>query len=470
MIKLPEAVSNFINIFNKNNFQIFVVGGAVRDILIGKNPLEVGDNWDFATNATPEKILKLFPNGFYDNKFGTVGIPFKKNGTTIVFEVTTFRKEGEYKDLRHPEKIEWAKTIEEDLARRDFTINAIAFRLTSFGHSAKLGRKPQGKPTYELIDPYQGQKHLKQKLIVAVGDPDKRFSEDALRLIRAIRFASELGFLIEDKTRQSIQKNAKLITKISWERIRDELFKILASQNPVEGILFLRNSGLLTFILPELDICFLIPQKSPKRHHIYDVGTHLVMSLKHCSSKDVITRLATLLHDVGKSKTFRRDDKTGLITFYNHEVVGTEIVKKIADRLRLSSKQKEKFIRLVQFHQFTVTELQTDKAVRRFIRNVGKEYLDDIIDLRYADRVGSGAKPTSWRFELFKKRLIEVQKEPFSITDLKIDGNDVMKILNIRPGVKVGQILKSIFNDVEQGKVKNERDVLLKKIEDFNSP
>lgn len=448
MIHLPKNVSDFFLIFTNKGFQIYLVGGAIRDLILKKKPVELGENWDFATNATPEGILKLFPKGIYNNKYGTVLIPFEKS---VMFEITPFRKEADYKDLRHPEKIEWAKTIEEDLSRRDFTINAIAF---------------DGK---KLVDPYQGQKHLQEKLIVAVGDPDKRFSEDALRLMRAVRFASELGFLLENKTRLSVQKNASLITKISWERIRDELFKILASPNPTEGILFMRSLGLLTFILPELDLCFLIPQKSPKRHHIYDVGTHLVMSLKHCPSKDVITRLSTLLHDVGKSETFWRDEKTGLITFHNHEVVGTQMASKIADRLRLSHEQKQKLVTLVKFHQFTVTELQTDKAVRRFIRNVGKEYLDDILDLRYADRVGSGAKPTSWRFELFKKRLNEVQKEPFKISDLKIDGHDVMKILNLKPGKKVGQVLQSIFNDVEEGIVKNERDILLKKIKEIKT-
>ncbi len=445
MLALPKEVKDFLETFKKKNFQIFIVGGAVRDLLINKRVM----NWDFATDATPEKILELYPDGFYNNQFGTVGIEKEVEGKKMIFEVTTFRKEGEYKDLRHPEKIEWAKTIEEDLSRRDFTINAIAFD----------GEK--------IIDPYQGQKHLKEKLIVAVGDPDKRFGEDALRLMRAVRLASELGFLIEDKTRQSIQKNAKLITKISWERIRDELFKILSSNNPAEGVLFLRNTGLLTFILPELDVCFVIPQKSPKRHHVYDVGTHMVMSVKSCPSKDLITRLATLLHDIGKAETFRRDEKTGLITFYNHEVVGTKLVEKIADRLKLSNKQKDKLVSLVKYHQFTVSELQTDKAVRRFIRELGKENLQNMLDLRVGDRIGSGAKPTSWRLELFKKRLTEVQKEPFKVTDLKIDGNDVMKILKIKPGIEVGKILHSIFNDVVQGRVKNERHLLLKKIEEL---
>lgn len=438
MIDVPKSITEFMQSFSKSGFQIYVVGGAVRNLLLGKKI----DNWDFATSATPQQILKLYPNGVYQNTYGTVTISYEK----FLFEITPFRKESKYLDSRHPSKIEWAKTIDEDLARRDFTINSMAY---------------DGKT---MKDPFDGQKHLDEKKIVAVGNPDRRFQEDALRLMRGVRLASQLGFLIEDATRISISKNAPLIAKISAERIRDEFLKIIGSNHPSEGILFLRNTGLLAFILPELDICFIIPQKSPKRHHIYDVGTHLVMALKHCPSKDEITRFATLIHDVGKAQTFRRDDKTELITFYNHEVVGTKLAEKIADRFKLSNKQKEKLVQLVKFHQFTVSEIQTDKAVRRFIRNVGKEYLDDMLALRYSDRVGSGARPTSWRFDLFKKRLVDVQKQPFSIKDLKIDGNDVMNALKMKPGPRVGEILKTIFNDVEEGRVKNEKEVLLKKV------
>lgn len=448
MISLPVFIQEYIDKFEKNNFEVYVVGGAVRSLLLNQKV----DNWDFTTNATPEQILKLFPDAYYNNTYGTVSIllnhqntnrHFDGNDKKVVLELTPFRKESDYQDSRHPTKVKWAKTLEEDLARRDFTINALAFN----------GKK--------IIDLFNGKKHLNSKQIVAVGDPDKRFSEDALRLIRAVRLASELGFLIEDKTRVSIEKNSELITKISWERIRDELLKIIVSDHPAEGIIFLKNTGLLKYIIPELDLCFLIPQKSPLRHHIFDAGTHMVMSLKHCPSKDPITRLATLLHDIGKAKTFWKDNKTGLITFYNHEVVSTKLVKNIAERLRFSNKEKEKLTRLVKYHQFTVTEMATNKAIRRFIRNVGKEYLQDMLDLRIGDRLGSGAKPTSWRLELFKKRLIEVQKEPFKISDLKIGGKDVMKILNIKPGPKVGQILKKIFTDVEQGRVKNDRELLL---------
>jgi putative nucleotidyltransferase with HDIG domain len=447
MFPLPEAIKNIFSIFKKNGFEIYLVGGAVRDFLLGKNP----KNFDFTTNATPQKIQSLFPNSFYNNTYGTVSIPVEIEDLSslkkTIVEITPFRKEEDYTDFRHPEKIEWAKTLEEDLARRDFTINAIAY---------------DGK---KIIDPYHGQKDLKEKIIRCVGDPDKRFAEDALRLLRAIRFASQLGFLIEEKTREAIVKNNYLITKISWERIRDEFLKILKSDHPADGVLFLRNTGLLKHILPELDVCFSIPQKSPKRHHIYDVGTHLVMSLKYCPSKDEITRFATLIHDIGKAKTFKKDEKTGMITFYNHEVVGKKLAEKIAERFKLSSKQKEKLVRLVAYHQFTVSELQTDKAIRRFIRNVGKEYLLDILDLRVADRLGSGTKATSWRLELFKKRLIEVQKEPFKITDLKVNGYDVMRILEIKPGPKVGKVLKYLFEKVVEKKLKNEREVLIKEIE-----
>ncbi|HLC94040.1 MAG TPA: CCA tRNA nucleotidyltransferase [Patescibacteria group bacterium] len=438
---VPEIITRFMAVFKNKDYRIYIVGGALRELLRGFSP----SNWDFTTNATPEQIQQLFADNFYHNEYGTVTVKYENN----LFEVTPFRTEEDYTDLRHPQKITWAKNIEEDLARRDFTINAIAFD----------GR--------ELIDPHHGIADIKEKIIRAVGDPDKRFSEDALRLMRAVRIATEVEFTIEDKTRAALMKNSYLLAKISKERVRDELFKILKSDYAADGILLLKNTGLLAHIIPELDYAFSIPQKSPGRHHIYDVGTHLVMSLKSCRAKDPIVRLAVLLHDIGKPATFKKDEKTGLITFFNHEVAGGHLVKKIAHDLRLSTTEKNRLFTLVRFHQFTVSELQTDKAIRRFIRDVGKENLTDMLILRDADRIGSGAKPTSWRYELFKKRLVEVQKEPFQITDLKIDGNDVMKTLHLKPGPRVGQILQKLFNEVVEKKLKNEREILLKKLKTF---
>jgi len=424
-----------MTVFEQKGYQIYVVGGGLRDFLLAKET----NNWDFTTNALPENILQIFPDGFYHNKYGTVTVRINDE----LYEVTPFRKESQYLDYRHPEKIEWADAIEEDLSRRDFTVNAMAY---------------DGK---RLIDLFEGRKHLREKLIVAVGDPDIRFTEDALRLLRAIRFSAQLGFSIEGKTQDSIKKNSALITKIAWERIRDELIKILSSGHPAKAIFLMHETELLKYILPELDQSFLIPQKSPKRHHIYDAGTHMVMSLKHCPSKNPITRLAALLHDVGKAATFHKDAQSGLITFYNHEVVGERIAKEIAQRLKLSNKDKNKFVKLVKYHQFTVSEIITDKVVRRFIREIGKENIQDMLDLRTGDRIGSGAAPTSWRFELFKKRLIDVQKEPFKITDLKIDGNDIMKKLSLKPGPKVGIVLKQIFQQVVEKKLANDRKTLL---------
>jgi len=371
----------------------------------------------------------------------------------LIYEVTPYRREGEYKDFRHPNDVVWAKTIEEDLRRRDFTINAMAL-------------KKNGKDDYEVIDPFGGQKDLDKKIIRAVGNAHDRFSEDALRMMRAIRIAAELGFTIEEETLEAIKKNAPLINKIAKERVKEELFKLLGSPNPYEGMLLFRNSALMQEVLPEMEKCFGVEQKSPGRHHIYDVGNHLLMSLKECKSTDPLVRFATLIHDIGKPATYKKLP-TGVITFYNHEVISTKIAKNIAERLRFSNKEAEKFITLIRWHQFTVDERQTDSAIRRFIRNVGKENISDMITLRIADRLGGGARETSWRLEEFKKRLIEVQKEPFTVRDLKIDGNDVMKELNLKPGPKVGEILNTLFEEVVEKKLPNEKPELLKRLKDL---
>jgi tRNA nucleotidyltransferase (CCA-adding enzyme) len=439
---LPDEVNSILTKFKKSGFEIYVVGGAVRDLLMGKTVTD----WDFTTDGTPEDILKIIPDGFYDNTYGTVGLVVK--GFEKPFEITTYRTEHGYSDARRPDKVEWGKSLKEDLLRRDFTINALAY---------------DGKA---LTDYYGGQDDIQNKLLKAVGDPNERFGEDALRMMRAVRIAGELNFKIEKNTFEAIKTNAGLINKIAKERIKDELFKILTSNTPYDGIVHLKESGLMDEILPELSKCFGVEQKSPSRHHIYDVGTHLLMSLKECKSVDPITRFATLIHDIGKPQTYRKLP-TGVITFYNHEMVSTKIAVNIADRLRFSAKEKDKFVKLVRFHQFTVDEHQTDSAIRRFINNVGLEYVEDMLHLRVADRLGGGASETSWRLEEFKKRLIEVQKQPFAIKDLKISGRDVMEILNLKPGPKVGEILQKLFNEVVENNLLNEREVLLQKLEEF---
>ena len=457
-LKLPEFVKKILDQFEKNNFEIYIVGGIVRDLLINRPAVD----WDFTTNATPKQILALFPNGFYDNQFGTVGIvnPKEKKkkvyyGKPLVYEITTFRKEIGYTDRRHPDKVIWGKKLEEDLVRRDLTINAMALKPVT-GYQSPVA-------SFKLIDPHNGQKDIKAKLIRAVGNPNKRFQEDALRMMRAVRLATQLGFTLEEKTFQAIKKNIDLVDQISAERIRDELLKLLSYQHASDGYLILRNAGLAEKILPEVEKMFGVEQKSPGRHHIDDVGTHAIKSLKASKSLNPIVNLAILIHDVGKPITAGKDKK-GTITFYNHEMVGASIAQNIARRLRFSKKDEQRLIILVRWHQFSVDERQTDKAIRRFIRNVGKENLTDMLELRRADRIGSGARETSWRFERFKKKLVEVQKQPFSVTDLKVDGNDVIKILGIRPGPMVGKILNQLFEEVVENKGRNKHNYLLKRI------
>jgi putative nucleotidyltransferase with HDIG domain len=441
-VQLPKSVKDILDKFSKKGFEIYIVGGAVRDIITGR----ATNDWDFTTNATPEEILKIVPGGLYNNEFGTVFTP-NTDDNDRPHEITTFRKEEGYQDYRHPDKITWGKSLEEDLSRRDFTINALAL-----------------DGNLKLIDLYKGEGDIKNKIIRAVRNPNERFSEDALRMMRAIRIAAELGFIIEEKTQDAIKKNSTLIGKIAKERVKDELFKLLKSPYPYEGMLLLRSSGLLQEILPELEKCFGVEQKSPGRHHIYDVGEHLLMSMKNCKSNDPLVRFATLIHDIGKPQTYKKLD-SGTITFYNHEMVSTKIAENMADRLRFSNKEKEKLITLVRWHQFTVDERQTDSAIRRFIKNIGSDNIPDMLALRTGDRLGGGARETSWRLEEFKRRLLEVQKEPFSIKDLKINGNDVMKVLKIKPGPKVGNILEKLFEKVVSKELENEKDILLKSLQ-----
>lgn len=436
MIHLPQPAQKIIDTLKKAGFVAYAVGGSVRDLIMGKST----KGWDFTTNAQPEELLKVFPDSFYDNKFGTVGIKMKNPDD--IYEITPFRKEGSYSDHRHPDKIIWGKTIEEDLSRRDFTINAIAL---------------EGKT---IIDPYGGQKDIEAKLIRSVGNPSDRFAEDALRIMRAVRIGAELGFMIEPATADAIKTNVASLTTISAERIHDELMKLMSSPYPADGVILMRNSGILKIILPELENSFDTQQKSPQRHHIYDVGTHSIMALKFCPSSDPVVRFATLLHDIGKPKTFHQDE-SGLITFYNHEMVSAKLTRNILERLRFSKKDLERILALVRWHQFSVDERQTDSALRRFIRRVGKENLADILALRIGDRLGGGAQETSWRLELYKKRLEDVQKQPFTVADLAIDGHDVMKEFGIKPGPQVGNILLKIFKDVESHAMPNEREALL---------
>lgn len=461
---LPQFVLNILRNFNDEGFEIYIVGGAVRDLIMKKAVTD----WDFTTNAKPEEILKLFPEGFYDNKFGTVGLPIKKvtddgKEEIEIYEITTYRTEAGYTDRRHPDIVAWGKTLEEDLARRDFTINAMALKtISNIQYPMTNDQSPM--TNFQLIDLYEGKKDIKNKLIRAVGDANQRFEEDALRIMRCVRIATELEFLIEEKTFQAIKEKAFLLSEISGERVRDELLKIMASEHPTDGVMILQNGGVLEHIFPELEKGVGLAQA---KHHIYDVFKHSVESLRNCPSKDPLVRLATLLHDVGKSFTYKGEGAER--TFYNHEVESARIVRNIAERLHFSREQRDKFVTLVRWHQFSVDEFQTDKAIRRFIKRVGNKYLEDIFNVRIGDRLGSGCtKAESWRLKKYMQRTIDVQKHIPSVKDLKVNGKDVMEVLGIGPGPKVGEVLNKLFEEITEDTTKNERGYLMGRIRNLS--
>lgn len=448
--KLLPLVMKVLQTLESSGFKAYVVGGAVRDLLT-KTPVT---DWDFTTSAKPDEILKLFKEAFYDNKFGTVGIAEKhlaeqfkiKGETDDVYEITTFRKEVGYSDRRRPDKVVWGKNLHEDLHRRDFTINAMAI-----------------DSNLKIFDQFDGQKDLQSRLIRTVGDANKRFEEDSLRMMRAIRIAAQLGFSIEPKTLAAINKNCALIKQIAGERVRDELLKIIASHYPKDGILMLFSSGLLQYILPELIETRGVQQAG---HHKKDVWLHSLDSLAGCPSPDPVVRLATLLHDMAKPRVNKNLGAGKEITFYNHEVVGARMTKPISQRLKLSKKDSDLLWLLVRWHMFHYEPNMTDKAMRRFIKKVGLENINKMMMLRIGDRVGGGSKATSWRLREMQERIGRVLYTPMQIEDLKINGNDVMKILNLKPGPKVGEVLKKLFDEVMDDSAKNEREYLLKKIKE----
>jgi putative nucleotidyltransferase with HDIG domain len=457
---LPRSVLNILEKLSRAGFDAYIVGGAVRDLIQGRNI----DDWDFTTDATPEEIIKLFPGSFYDNKFGTVGVPVPINlpekQEYEVYEVTTFRTEFGYSDKRRPDKVEWGRSLKEDLSRRDFTINAMALK------AKNRKQKTENRETeVEIIDPYGGQKDLENKLIRAVGKPEDRFNEDALRMMRAFRLGAQLGFGIEPTTLGAIKENSQLIKHISWERIRDEILKTLSSQYPADGIMLLYQTGLLQHILPELVAGVGVPQAG---HHIYDVFTHSIESLRHCPANDPIIRLAALLHDIGKPVTFSQEG--GKITFYSHEVIGARMVKGIADRLRLPVEARNKLWRLVRWHMFTYNKEMTDAAIRRFIRRVGKDEINNMMMLRIGDRKGGGSPATSWRLRELQERIGTLMYDPLDITDVAVDGHDVMKVLGIKPGPQVGKVLNALFEEILEEPKKNQREYLLDRIKIIATP
>jgi poly(A) polymerase/tRNA nucleotidyltransferase (CCA-adding enzyme) len=446
-MRLPTEVQSILATLQEGGFEAYAVGGCVRDLMLDKQPKD----WDVTTNAKPEQIQKLFPEHVYENTFGTVAIKTGSEDPTLALvEVTPYRIEGKYSDKRHPDDVQFADKLEDDLSRRDFTVNAMAMDING-----------------NLIDLYEGQKDLKKKLIRTVGDPEQRFNEDALRLLRAVRFASQLGFDIDPDTKAAIKKNAEWLRAISKERIRDEFVKTIESDNAYEGVLMLEELGLLEHIVPELREGIGVEQNL---HHIYTVWEHNTRALKYTAEKDyaLAVRLGALFHDIGKPRTKRGEGKYS--TFYGHEVVGARMVAGIMDRLKFPKDISEKVTKLVRYHMFyyNVDEV-TESSVRRLLVNVGQENVEDLLKIREADRIGSGRpKAVPYKLRHLKYIIDKVSHDPISVKMLKVNGEDVMKELASGPGPKVGLVLNSLLAEVLDDPSRNTREYLMERIHELD--
>jgi len=477
-MRIPKSVKYALQKLEENGFDAYIVGGCVRDLLLKRRPKD----WDIATSAKPEQIQKIFPDSFYQNKFGTVTARIKERKNIREIQITTYRKETKYTDKRHPDKVKWAKTLKEDLKRRDFTINAMAMGMAqstkrplrrSEARPVELGGKAQGHNLklkankFRIIDLFNGQQDLKDKLIRAVGNPKDRFSEDALRMMRAVRFAVELNFDIEKNTFNAIEKNAYWIQAISKERIRDELIKIIMSDKPDKGIELLRKTGLLTYIIPELENGVGVSQN---RHHIYTIYTHLILSLKYAALRkyNLAVRLAALFHDIAKPQTKKGEWPDA--TFYNHDVLGAKFAIKILQRLKFPKKLIEKVAILVRNHMFVYDiEKVSEAGVRRLIRRVGMENIPDLIKLRICDRLGSGCpKAVPYKLRHLQYVIERVSKDPISVKMLNINGNDIMDALKISPGPRIGLLLNALLSEVLENPKRNKKEYLIKRAKELN--
>jgi poly(A) polymerase/tRNA nucleotidyltransferase (CCA-adding enzyme) len=436
--QIPLEVQKTADTLETAGFEAYLVGGCVRDLLLGKEPKD----WDITTNAHPDRIGELFPETFYTNEYGTVGVV---NGEATderlkVIEVTPFRTESGYSDARRPDMVTFGVSLEEDLKRRDFTVNALAFR-------------PKDET---LVDLFEGIKDIKDKRLTAVGAPAERFAEDALRMMRAVRLAVELGFTIEAGTMTAIAENADALSRISKERIRDEFCRILRSSQPMQGIVFLERLGLLRSVLPEL-----LEGKGTMQNqaHAYDVYEHLLRSLQHAADKgySLELRLAALLHDIGKPASRRWSEEKKDWTFHGHEVIGAKMAKNILKNLKFPRETVDTVAALIRWHMFFSDPDQISlSAVRRTIRNVGPEHINDLLDLRICDRIGTGRpKEQPFRFRKYKSMVEEALRDPISVQMLKIDGNRIMEVTGERAGPKLGHTLHALLEEVLDDPAKN---------------
>lgn len=433
-LEINENVRKIIKVLNLKGYEAYVVGGAVRDSIMGRTP----HDFDIATNALPEQIKNTFPKTIDTGlKHGTVTV-MDSNGA---YEVTTFRTDGEYNDSRHPENVEFITNVEGDMQRRDFTINALAYN------------EQKG-----IVDCVGGIDDIKNKIIRCVGEPEKRFKEDALRMLRAVRFAVVLDFSIEEKTALAIKKYAILIKKISAERIREELEKILRSENP-GGIKLLHHMGLLKHILPELDICFSVPQKN--KYHLYNVGEHIIHAVAS-TPEDIIIRWSALLHDIGKPLC-KSVDSNGIIHFYGHHHESVRLADDILHRLRLDNDSRKSILMLIENHDIRIDANPVN--VKRVMARLGEELFSKLLILQEADNRAKNLKFLPDKLSklndvrvIYRKVLSE--RQPYLPADLVINGRDLIKI-GFRAGREIGDTLHALLDEVLINPSLNNREYLM---------
>jgi tRNA nucleotidyltransferase (CCA-adding enzyme) len=438
-MRIPAAARSLSSVFAAAGRQCWLVGGAVRDLHLGR-PLT---DLDIATDAPPEEVMRLFraviPTGV---RHGTVTVLFRG----ARFEVTTFRTEEGYSDGRRPDQVRFAPSILDDLSRRDFTINALAWDLVQ----------------HRLEDPHHGRDDLAGKVIRAIGNPDERFREDGLRPLRACRFAAQLGFVIEPATKAAILRALDVAARVSAERVRDEIVKILGSPLPSEGFRLMHETGLLVLTLPELAAGDGVAQGDL---HCWDVLTHSLMSCDAAPRGDLVLRLAALLHDVGKPPTASATPD-GRPTFHGHERLSRSITATVLERLRFPSAVTQAVAHLVGEHMFNYTEEWSDAAVRRLVARVGEQHIDALIALRRADHAGmcpgnADAYPQGLVRFADHVRAVREGAKVFTVHDLSVDGTVVMERLGIGPGPAVGAVLAELLEAVLDDPGLNEREQLL---------
>lgn len=441
-IKMPGKVNKIIGVLQEAGFEAYAVGGCIRDSLLGRTP----NDWDITTSAKPMEVKALFSHTIDTGiQHGTVTILLDREG----FEVTTYRIDGEYEDGRHPKEVSFTGSLEEDLKRRDFTINALAYNETA-----------------GLIDIFEGQKDLKDGIIRCVGNAEERFTEDALRMLRAIRFSAQLGYRIEENTLAAIHKLAGNLEKISAERIQTELLKLMVSPHPD----YLRTAyecGVTKVFFPEFDLAMETPQKHP--HHCYNVGEHILHSLIEVPA-DKVLRLTMLLHDIAKPQCLTVDEK-GITHFHGHEEMGAEMSRVILRRLRMDNDTTDKVCRLVRFHDYGNGVAPDRRIVRRAVNKIGEDLFDDFILVKKADLLAQSMYLREEKLSNLAEwdacyREIREAEECVSLRTLAVNGRDLIAA-GLQPGRELGNILKQLLDEVLETPEKNEKDYLISRAKEL---